>query len=80
VTTVIGVVATTVAVRRPPDSTAISPNTSPGPRLRSTVPSWTTSAVPDLIANAAKPKSPARTNVDPASTSSSSQTLAIAAR
>jgi putative flavoprotein involved in K+ transport len=53
VTSFIGVVATTVAVRRPPESTAISPKTSPGPSVRITAPSFSTSAVPDVIANIA---------------------------
>jgi hypothetical protein len=73
-------VATTVAVRRPPESTAISPNTSPGPIVRTTAPSLTTSAVPEVITNAAKPKSPSSTSVAPSPTSSSSQTWAIEAR
>jgi hypothetical protein len=42
----IGDVATTVAVRGPPESTAISPSTSPGPSVRITVSLRTTFAVP----------------------------------
>ena len=50
VTTRMGVVATTLAVRRPPERIAISPNTSPGPSARMTAPSCSTSAVPSVIA------------------------------
>jgi hypothetical protein len=46
----IGELATTDAVRSPRSSTPISPNTSPGPRLRMVRPSRTTSAVPDSMA------------------------------
>jgi hypothetical protein len=47
---VIGLVATTVAVRRPDLSTATSPKTSPGPSDLTASPSRVTSAVPLSIA------------------------------
>jgi hypothetical protein len=53
VKSLIELIATTLAVLRPLASTAISPNTSPGPNVRITSPFWTTSAFPDVIANIA---------------------------
>ena len=46
ITSFIGVLATTVAVRTPPKNTAISPNTSPGPSVRMCSPFLNTSASP----------------------------------
>jgi hypothetical protein len=75
-----GLVAATDAVRRPEETSAISPKTSPGPSVAIRVPSCRTSAVPSSIAKNPWPKSPSVVSATPASTSYVPATSATAAR